>query len=636
MQTVTEKSSPESVLVVEDEGVIALELRRRLERYGYSVPAVAATADEAVRLSAQHNPDVILMDIRLGGKKDGIEAAEEIGRRLDIPIIFVTAHADLATLERAKAVEPFGYIVKPFGTTDFRAQIEMAHYKHQMERKLRNAEANLSSILRNLTEAVIVTDAKQRITFLNPMAERLTGWTAAEALGQFVGLVLPLIATEGGTGDAISEVLERGRESVRGEYRLPIRHDPARSTLVEAVFSANAGEEGHSGCVLVLRDITEARELEKQAEQVRRMETISLMAGGLAHDFNNLLTVILGYTDRLLNDPAHSCEELRGIQKAGESAASLCRQLLTIGGKDATKPKVFDLNAVICDNTKLLQRILTPASQVAVTVCPNPLPIRADQTQIQQVLINLAVNARYAMPEGGRFTIQTSRASSGSAILLIEDTGPGMSESNREHLFEPFFSRKGAFGTSLSMTIVHSIITKSGGAIRVDSQLGVGTRFHIELPLAEGLESEAAKGKPETTHPETSSGGNVLLVEDDEPVRQLIGSQFREAGYDVLEAESAEDAFRQLPLREHTIDLLITDVMMPGMTGPELAKRLVAQSPETRVLFISGFTEDALDNDELLRQGRAEFVSKPVTPRSLIAKARSLLGSKQPSSKRKE
>jgi two-component system, cell cycle sensor histidine kinase and response regulator CckA len=245
------------------------------------------------------------------------------------------------------------------------------------------------------------------------------------------------------------------------------------------------------------------------------------------------------------------------------------------------------------------------------------------------VLINLAINARDAMPGGGHFTLRTSATRPGSATLIIEDTGSGMTESTREHLFEPFFSRTGRLGTGLGMTIVHSIITKWGGTIRVDSGLGVGTRFRIELPLAEDEEPEAAPKKPEAPQPEIHLNGGILLVEDNEAVRKLLRNQFRKAGYEVLDAASGEEALRLLALGKHRIDLLITDVMMPKMTGPELAKRVVAQCPETRVLFISGFAEDALSNNELLRKGRAEFVAKPVSPRDLIAKARSLLGSER-------
>ncbi len=356
------------------------------------------------------------------------------------------------------------------------------------------------------------------------------------------------------------------------------------------------------------------------------METVSIMAGAIAHDFNNLLTVILGYADRLQSDPGRSSVAANEILQAGELATALCRQLLTVSRRSVLRPEVFDLNSVIRASEKMLLQILGPASRVSVNPCPEPLYVRADRAELQQVVLNLAVNARDAMPQGGLFTIGSRSTGAGEAEIVVEDSGTGMTEQTREHIFEPFFSRKADKGTGLGMTIVHSVITRWGGNIAVTSELGRGTRFHIRLPLSDALPA-ASKTPPRETVSEQASGGTILLADDNEVVRRLLREQFLDAGYQVLDAGSGEEALSLLELAGNTIDLLITDVMMPRITGPELARRCVAKLPRLKVLFLSGYGADALKGDELLQSRRAEFVSKPVNLRDLIAKAQSMIKS---------
>lgn len=627
----TPATGPEKkILLVEDEALIAMDLRQRLQRLGYTVISSAKTADDALNLAISHVPDLILMDIHLQGSRDGIHAAQEIQQKLDVPIVYLTAHSDNVTLDRAKITGPFGYITKPYDIDSLRAQIEMAIARHEAEQKLRRSEAWLSTTLRNIGEAVIATNSAGRIEFINPVAEELTGWTMVEAIGQPVSDVFPLLDLKtGGTAEhPVQAVLTPESSSgVSGEYGLRIM--PSGSiAVVHTVISANRSEDGQLlGAIVVFRDMTSQRELERRAQESRNMEVIALMAGGLAHDFNNLLTVILGYTDVARVNAEKVPDALSQIRRAGESAALLCQQLLTVSRHDVAPAQVFDLNACVHDNANMLDQIIGPNCRFVEKLAPQPLPVAADRAQIQQVLINLAINARDAMaPAGGTFTISARHdETTGAAEVRISDTGAGMAEETARRIFEPFFSRKSSRGTGLGMTMVHSLVTKWGGAIDVKSKPGEGTEFIITFPLSEmPLTEERAEAHPEAGEL-AGVHGKILLVEDDTMIRDFLGEQLQAAGFQVVAASTGEEA---LAIPGDQIDLLITDVMMPKMRGSELAKRCLERWPEIRILFISGYTEEELRDNELLKSGRAAFVPKPVTPESLVATARMMIARK--------
>jgi signal transduction histidine kinase/CheY-like chemotaxis protein len=378
------------------------------------------------------------------------------------------------------------------------------------------------------------------------------------------------------------------------------------------------------------------RESEEQLRQSQKMEAIGRLAGGVAHDFNNLLTAIGGYSSLALlelpaDDPRR--EYLEEIQRAGERGASLTKQLLASGRKQVLSPKLLDLNALVDELTNLLRRVIGEDIELHWQRAPGPAAVFADAGQLEQVIMNLAVNARDAMPDGGTLAIASSsvqlepgdaRAPEGRYILLsVSDSGHGMDEETMARMFEPFFTTKDpGKGTGLGLSTVYGIVQQLSGSIRARSAPGRGTRFEIYLPerdrnaLAEYPESLAApaKGGAET----------VLLVEDESQVRKLVYEVLQSRGYRVV---TAKDAVEAVPLEENfpdRIDLLITDVVMPGMSGRELAQHLAATRPETKVLFISGYTDDAL-----LRHGPTTpgtgFLQKPFALEDLLLRVRALL-----------
>jgi PAS domain S-box-containing protein len=615
------------ILLVEDEALIAMDLERRLERLGYSVTSIAKTADEAVRLAASHMPDLILMDIHLSGKRDGIEAAEEIRKILDIPVVFLTAHNDNDTVERARATGPFGYITKPFDKANLRIHIEIAISKHRTEKKLRQNEAWLSTTLRSIGDAVIATDIAGLVQFMNPVAEALTGWAEKAAIGEFAADVFTVLdpATAKPVANPVLSVLgAQGAGRSHGEYSL--RSRAGSEVLVQTVVSANRNDEGRLlGSVIVFRDITGQRELELRNEQNHNMATVAVMAGGLAHDFNNLLMIILGYTALARSDPDNLADSLDHVRRAGDSAAALCRQLLTVSRNDSVQAEIFDLNEPIIAGARMLRQILGPPRSLVVNFCSGSLFIASERTQIQQVLINLAICARDSMPQGGILTIATRLAPDGWAELEVADTGIGMTAETRRRIFEPCFSGKTGKGIGFGMTIVHSIVSKWSGTIEVKSDPGRGTTFRIRIPLSPARGLLDYKSELQLESPEYSGSGNIFLVEDNEQIRRLLRARLEISGFQVFEALSGEDALLFPVIHGETIDLLITDVMMPGMSGPELAKRWLERSPETMVLFISGYSKEELGDNDFMKSGRAEFVAKPVTPSELISTVRKML-----------
>jgi nitrogen-specific signal transduction histidine kinase/ActR/RegA family two-component response regulator len=388
------------------------------------------------------------------------------------------------------------------------------------------------------------------------------------------------------------------------------------------------------------QDVTERHRLEEQLRQAQKMEAVGRLAGGIAHDFNNLLTVISGYTDFLLEmplipDPAQ--ESLREVQKAAERAAALTRQLLAFSRRQVLVAVVLDLNAVVTRMDRMLHRLIGEDVQLVSVLAPDLGLVRADSGQIEQVLLNLAINARDAMPRGGQLSLETRNldvdlTASGShgdipagryVVLTVRDNGCGMAESTRAQIFEPFFTTKGpGHGTGLGLATVYGIVKQSGGHIEVKSQLDAGTSFHIYLPrLTEAgveLTPIAPRGRAE--------GGTetLLLVEDEDSVRALVREVLRQEGYTVLAACNGREGIELCEQSNQPIDLVITDVVMPEMGGRELVGRLATLQPGIKCLFMSGYTDDSLLRQGIQSEG-ASFLQKPFTPADLSRKVREAL-----------
>jgi PAS domain S-box-containing protein len=379
-------------------------------------------------------------------------------------------------------------------------------------------------------------------------------------------------------------------------------------------------------------DVAQRVALEDQLRQAQKMEAVGQLAGGIAHDFNNLLTVINGYAQLMLartQGDESTEKELQPILNAGQRAAMLTQRLLAFSRRQVLMPRVVDLNSIIRDLQPLLRRLLPENLEITVVLTAEAVWVRADPAQFEQVILNLAVNSRDAMPRGGELRISTSRAERGSpaqhwAVLEVSDTGIGMDDATREHIFEPFFTTKEVGkGTGLGLSMVYGVVRQSGGQIEVESAPGEGATFRIYLPSVEAMEEDAARSaasaNPVTGH-ET-----VLIVEDDEAVRDLIAQTLGRLGYTVLASSSGEAALEESKKFGKKIDLMISDLVMPGMSGRDLARRLARRQPYLRVLYISGYADEAIVQEASMER-RASFLAKPFSPGELEQAVRRTLG----------
>jgi signal transduction histidine kinase/ActR/RegA family two-component response regulator len=431
-------------------------------------------------------------------------------------------------------------------------------------------------------------------------------------------------------------VLEPGTASEYVELRF--RHNDGSWRTLAAIGTPLPPEIG-SGLVVNARDRTEHQHLETQMRQAQKMEAVGRLAGGIAHDFNNLLTAILGYADLLAERVESSpdlAEDVAEIQKAGQRAASLTRQLLTFSRNRPTEQRVLSLDSLVADTEKMLRRLVGEDVRVTARSGGAGL-VKVDVGQIEQVLVNLAVNARDAMPNGGQLTIETSRAELDEtysathlgvkpgwyALLAVTDTGAGMKAATLGHLFEPFFTTKEpGKGTGLGLSTVYGIVRQSGGHIEVYSEPGLGTTFKIYLPAVE----EGAGALPSGSVVRRLDRGfeTILLVEDEESLRVLVRRALESRGYSVLAPATTDEALLVCERNTGTIHLLLTDIVMPVMMGPDVARRACALRPDLKVLYMSGYTDESIMQRGVLK-GDEAFIQKPFTPDALSQKVREVL-----------
>ncbi len=416
------------------------------------------------------------------------------------------------------------------------------------------------------------------------------------------------------------------------------RHKCKDGSIIDVEITAGRIDyEGRRAALVVSHDVSERKRLEGRLAEAEKMEAIGRLAGGVAHDFNNLLTVISGYAEILLARDGDS-EELVEISRAAGQAAALTRQLLAFSRRQVLHPKILDLNEIVAGMETMLHRIIGDDVSVGIKLAPDLAPVEADRAQIERVILNLAANARDAMPDGGALTIETANvdvddqqvASHGDdgiagphVVLAVSDTGHGMDEEIAKHLFEPFFTTKSAgTGTGLGLATVFGVVKQSGGGIYVYSEPGRGTTFKIYLPVAAASTGE---GEP-AAEPEPLGGTEtIMVVEDDAGVRELVRLMLEANGYQVLAVEDAEEAARVCTERPSGVDLLLTDVMMPEVNGRVLAERLGALSPSMRILFMSGYSDEAVHRHGMLGDRSAAFLEKPFTERTLARKVREVL-----------
>ncbi|MBI4885718.1 MAG: response regulator [Acidobacteria bacterium] len=624
------------LLLVDDDARFGDYLRVML---GRSVPPVTVdvvgTVEAAQRELAGGRHHVCLLDYRLG-EEDGLDVLRAArARGIRTPIVLLTGESDPAL--EFRALEE--------GATDYlnKADLAPARVEHALrravarrradaalrERELRVADAeNFALVMR----ATVGLD--DRWLKVSPRLCDVLGYTEEELLR------LPLIALihpddVEGCNEERRRLMDQHVRTVELDRRY-VRKDGGIVWMYQNCSLVRVEDDIPCEMLVYFRDITAQKRLQEQLGQAQKMAAIGQLAGGVAHDFNNLLTAILGYAELLkdrLSDTPDICADVEEIRKAGVTAAALTEQLLVFSRKRLIRPEVLSLNAVVEGMRSLLQRLLGEDIALELALASDAPRIQADPVQIQQVLLNLATNAREAMPRGGRLTVQTSRVEAPAgrgplpagpcAVLTVRDSGVGMDAATRARIFEPFFTTKPAGGGSsgLGLATVYGIVQQSGGDITCDSAPGAGTTFTQTFPASAKGAVEAKAAAPRAVRPAT---GTILLVEDRDDVRALTRRVLERGGYGVV--DTGDPLAARALIASRPIDLLLTDVVMPGLNGPDLARLIRADHPALPVIFMSGFPgHEALDD-----VADAPFVHKPFTPAALLAKVGELLSERSP------
>jgi two-component system cell cycle sensor histidine kinase/response regulator CckA len=648
--SVTKK--PLRVLVLEDRETDAELLLLELER-AFIVDYERVQSATAMAEALRRRPwDIVISDYSMPGFGALPALAELHASGCEIPFVVVSG-----TIGEESAVEALRN-----GARDFIVKGKLARLlpaverelqesrereaRRQTERALHDSEEQVRLLLDSTGEGIFGIDHDGAFTFANRAATSMLAYLGSDSLirrsvhdllhlprpaevrceGANCRLRLALVGSEAAFLD--DESLDRG--------------DGARLAVEMRVFPV-LREGSRVGSVASFVDITQRKRLEQQLRQAQKMEAIGSLAGGVAHDFNNLLSVILSYAEMILDglkqgDPMRP--EIEEIKKAGERAATLTRQLLAFSRQQMLQPRNLDLNQVLGGLEAMLRRLLGEDVELSYLTLRGLGHVRADPGQIEQVVMNLVVNARDAMPEGGKISVETDNVeltteyadahvgvTPGSYVLMaVTDTGIGMDAATQARIFEPFFTTKEkGRGTGLGLSMIFGIVQQSGGHIWVYSEPTKGTTFRIYLPRVDGVPLDI---EPEPTDPVTLRGSEtVLLVEDDEQVRATSRAILRRHGYNVLEAANGGEAFLLCEGYTAKIHILITDVVMPRMSGRQLAERLTPLRPDMCVLYLSGYTENTIVHHGILDAG-ISFLQKPIVPDSLLRKVREVLESK--------
>jgi two-component system, cell cycle sensor histidine kinase and response regulator CckA len=597
-----------NILIVDDEGIVVMDITARLKSLGYAVAGSAASGAEAMRLVEDTRPDLVLMDIKLVGGADGIETAAQIRTRFDIPIIYVTAYADEATLQRAKVAEPYGYIIKPFEERELHSAIQIALYRHQIEARLRQNEQWLAITLRSIDNAVIATDQRGIIRLMNPVAEALTGWTLSEAIGHDLAEVCR-IANEKRRADPVdvkTPVL-RGSSGVRlPDYSL-LQVRQGGEIPIAGTAAPMKDEAGHMvGLVLVFRNITQQRQLEQELLRVQKLESVGLLAGGIAHDFNNVLTSILGNIGlaRVSGPVTGEVPEL--LSKAESmclSARRLTSQLLIFAKGGAPVRKAVSISHLIRDSAQFA--LPGSRSRCEFRIPDDVWPVEADESLLSQVISNLIIHADRSMPQGGTILVtcenvsvepqQAVPASPGRYVRLsIADQGAGLSEEERVRIFDPYFNDTQA-GRGLGLAVTYSVVKAHGGYIEVSSQPGVGSTFHAYLPAEPAQQPEI---RTQVARQILAGTGRILVMDDDRELRDMTGRVLHRAGYEVAFAQEGGQAitmYEAALTSGSPFDAVIVDLTVPGgMGGRETMHELLKIDPDVKAIVTSGYSDDPI------------------------------------------
>jgi two-component system, cell cycle sensor histidine kinase and response regulator CckA len=613
------QKSAYKVLVAEDEGLIAQDIATRLAGLGHEVIGIVETGHDAIAMAPQ--AEVVLMDIRLDGSVDGIQAASKIRDQHGPPVIFLTAHTDHATLQRAKATGPFGYLVKPLAQASLQTAIEVAVYKHRMERELEEREAWLSAVLSSISDAVIAMDEQTKVRFVNPAAETLTGWSQAEAKQKSLNTVLAFSDAESGESipDPVPLAIVRDATVEMGTSAL-MSDRSGKKITVEGEASPVKASGATIGAVVTLRDVSARRWEEQQLRQSQKLEVAARLASSVSSEFENLLAIIHSQCDQLLEQFATTRalrKPLEEIKQAVVAAEQINRRLAGFRTNAAHHREALTLNGIVRRMTRLIESVAGDRITVRIHMDQNAGKIIGDPSQMEQMIMNLAVHCCESMPEGGQLELNTSRANlpgcgnfAKLSIRYAPKTGSSADRGTEvlqqdldpEKLFEPLLLTEEHNGLAIALKIA------SNHDGYLEAHRSSGNSVEIDALIPQWIEPQ-----PVPVTPEMRGGPVVLLVDPREIVRAQVHNYFESNGYNLLEASDVNEAITLAEIHEGTLDLVIA----PATDAGKIADSLLVSQPSLSILRV---VEDGEDGPDRIRS--------PYTQVSLMEKVTAVLSGK--------
>jgi two-component system, cell cycle sensor histidine kinase and response regulator CckA len=614
------------ILIVEDEAIVARDIHDALLEMGYEVSGVASSGESAIKKAEDENPDLILMDLRLSGEIDGVKAADIIRENYDVPVIYLTAYSDDATLQRAKVTQPFGYLLKPVIPKELQSAIEIALFRHRSEKQMKENSRWFAATLACIGDGVIATDRLGNIKFINPAAERMTHWNQDAAIGQTFDWVFDLSSGDKADSHDWADILEDctfrrqqdGWLHTRNKLSIPIRYSA----------SPIADEKNNVlGMVFVFQDMSELQKAEELVFHNARLKTIADLAGGVAHNFNNVLQIVISGLQVMMMDPnaplpEESAVALQAILDTCKSGSEMVKRLQDfskLSSEDAvTQGKVFDLSRTV----RQLISIYFPGTSMwrsefkkkSVTIRPSLQPgcfIRGSEGQMFEVIYNLLKNATEAIDSRGEILVG-AKTEGDDVVLRITDSGKGISEADKERVFDPFWTSKGFQRAGLGLSGAYGIVKRHGGAIAIESAENAGTTVTVTIPR----ETQGRRSEPENAVCSSGAGKYTVLVIDDlEPVVKTIQGGLKNLGFEVFTACSGSQGI-ELYMTQ-TPDVVVCDLGMEGLSGwdvNELIKNYCAEQniPKTPLILLTGWGELAGSMDIQDQASVERIVEKPV------------------------
>lgn len=643
--------STAQILIVEDDGIIAKTIQKNLEDLGYTVPAIASSGEEAVLHAKQYLPNLILMDIFLEGTMDGIEAAIQIKKHFDIPVIYVTAFADRQTLQRAKLTEPFGYILKPFNPKDLSVAVELALHKHEMEKKssknnvieeLNIQKAYFEQLFENSPDGIVILNNKDRIVNANKSFEQIFQYSVSEIKGKYIN---DIIVPDGQRNEASSLSRKVLRMKMIKEESTRKRKDGSLLDVFILGFPIEI-QNKQVGVYGIYTDITGRKRLQDQLTRAQRLESAGRVAGQIAHDFNNLLSPLTAYPELIRqafdkDDPTISL--LDEMESSAKKIAEINQQLLALGRRGHYAMELIDVNSLLQSTITSLN--LSQDISLKENLEKNLPLIRGGEAQLTRVLINLIHNAVEAMVEKGVLTISTKKITLDTQLngypkikkgdyvkFDISDTGPGIAHAIKDKIFEPFFTTKRTDknrGSGLGLSVVHNIVEDHKGYITLQSSKSKGTTFSLYFPVPKKQMKTVPKNSKKL-----KGGNEVILIVDDDPMQvKIVQKILKQFGYHIDFASSGQQAVEYV--KTHPQDLLILDMAMDGIDGTETYRQILQFNPAQKAIILSGYAVSKRVQNAL-ELGVAAFVSKPINPEILASTVRKVLDQKRQLSSKKE